>query len=571
MQPTTEKITVSQSDYNNLADFAKPSYQVQTQTAPTLNQTNNQIQQTQPQASLAITPQSLQQTPQIKIPSIKNTDTTSAGIVASTQPSVQTAQENYNQVQQATGTQAQDAQTALQKMAENIFGQKATAQSNQVNLENQAGIQEQQKALGEINTNIASEQVALRGEQEKVRQGYATEQQKQISNNTLNDTYGRRLADLAIRQSAANQNITSIRENADRQTKLLTAPLDTKILYLSFFGKDNVDFLSKEQQNKLAFISNDLKSQKEDIQALQQAKTNMITEIAQNGGGTNQALIKQIQDAKDAGTVTSLGASSGFIGKTDRLYKQAQTANIYSEINKRNADAKATSVSNTVLNNPQYAGALNVILGSEKFTKDQKNAVVQAVNLGQDPVQVIKNQAKNIMGATIQKEVDDYETAIQATKALEQSLKSYYDAGGNTNVFKGNMEKTINKLGEVQDPKLVSFSIEVATQLQLYKKAITGTASSDQESKDIATVFPGINKSSGLNKAIIDGRIKAFETQVDSRYRNTLGSTYDKLKPKAIETTTQPTNPFSTALGQGQTVIQNTIFDPSKGYILPTI
>lgn len=83
MQPTTEKITVSQSDYNNLADFAKPSYQVQTQTAPTLNQTNNQIQQTQPQASLAITPQSLQQTPQIKIPSIKNTDTTSAGIVAS--------------------------------------------------------------------------------------------------------------------------------------------------------------------------------------------------------------------------------------------------------------------------------------------------------------------------------------------------------------------------------------------------------------------------------------------------------------------------------------------------------
>lgn len=343
MQPTTEKITVSQSDYNNLADFAKPSYQVQTQTAPTLNQTNNQIQQTQPQASLAITPQSLQQTPQIKIPSIKNTDTTSAGIVASTQPSVQTAQENYNQVQQATGTQAQDAQTALQKMAENIFGKKADAQSNQVNLENLAGIQEQQKALGEINTNIASEQVALRGEQEKVRQGYATEQQKQISNNTLNDTYGRRLADLAIRQSAANQNITSIRENADRQTKLLTAPLDTKIQYLSSFGKDNVDFLSKEQQNKLAFISDDLKSQKQDIQALQQAKTNMITEIANNGGGTNQELIRRIQSATDIGSVTSIGASSGLIGALDRQVKlaniaqsRASTAKIYQDIAESN-------------------------------------------------------------------------------------------------------------------------------------------------------------------------------------------------------------------------------------------
>lgn len=572
MQPTTEKITVSQSDYNNLADWAKPSYQVQTQTAPTLNQTNNQIQQTQPQASLAITPQSLQQAPQIKIPSIKNTDTTSAGIVASTQPSVQTAQENYNQVQQAAGTQAQDAQSALQRMAENIFGQKADAQSNQVNLENLAGIQEQLKAVGEINTSIASEQTALRGQQEKVRQGYATEAQKQISNDTLNDTYGRRLADLAIRQSAANQNITSIRENAERQTKLLTAPLDTKILYLSTFGKDNVDFLTKEQQNKLAFISDDLKTQKADITALQNAKTAMITEIAQNGGGTNQALIKQIQDAKDAGTVTSIGASSGFIGKTDRAYKQAQTANIYSEINKRNADAKATSVSNTVLNNPQYAGALNVILGSEKFTKEQKTAVVNAVNTGQDPVQVIKNQAKNVMGQTEATALGKLEAQKSATLALQDSLNKYYAAGGKTNIFKGNLESVINKLGEVQDPKLVELAVETSLQLQAYKNAITGTAAGVQESKDISAVFPGINKSSGLNQAIINGKIKAYDGAIDGTYRSTLGSTYDQLKPKAIETTiTQPTNPFSTALGQGQTVIQNTIFDPTKGYILPTI
>lgn len=571
MQPTTEKITVSQSDYNNLADFAKPSYQVQTQTAPTLNQTNNQIQQTQPQASLAITPQSLQQTPQIKIPSIKNTDTTSAGIVASTQPSVQTAQEKYNQVQQATGTQAQDAQTALQKMAENIFGKKADAQSNQVNLENLAGIQEQQKALGEINTNIASEQVALRGEQEKVRQGYATEQQKQISNNTLNDTYGRRLADLAIRQSAANQNITSIRENADRQTKLLTAPLDTKIQYLSSFGKDNVDFLSKEQQNKLAFISDDLKSQKQDIQALQQAKTNMITEIAQNGGGTNQALIKQIQDAKDLGAVTTLGANSGYVGKLDRLYKQAQTQNIYSEINKRNADATATSVANSVISNPQYAGAVNVVLGSDKLTKEQKNDFVKSVNSGSDPVVVIKNKAKDIMGQTEATDLGKLEAQKSATLALQNSLDKYYAAGGKTNIFKGNMESVINKLGEVEDPKLVELATETSFQLQQYKKAITGTAAGVQEAKDISAVFPGINKSSGLNKAITTGKINALDGQIDGTYRNTLGSTYDKLKPKAIETTTQPTNPFSTALGQGQTVIQNTIFDPSKGYILPTI
>ena len=268
-----------------------------------------------------------------KITVRKNTDTTGAGIVASTQPSVQTAQENYNQVQQATGTQAQDAQSALQRMAENIFGQKATAQSNQVNLENQAGIQQEQKALGELNTEIASQQASLNVELDNIRRVPGqTQAQLQSSINAVNDTYSRRLANLGIRQAAATNNITAIQSNAERQTKLLTAPLDTKILYLSTFGKDNVDFLTKEQQNKLAFISDDLKTQKQDIQALQKLKTDFTTEIAQNGGGTNTQLIARLQAAKTPEEANAIAASSGYIGKIDRRYKEAQISKIYQDI-----------------------------------------------------------------------------------------------------------------------------------------------------------------------------------------------------------------------------------------------
>jgi len=282
-----------------------------------LNQTNNAIAIQQPQAALAITPQSLQQTPQLKLPTLAP-DTTSAGVVSAVQPSVAKAEDNYNQVKSATGNQAEQEQKSLIAMAKEAMGMKSSIQANQVALENQLGLQEQQKALSEINTEIATEQVALRGEQEKLRQSFASEGQKQISNNTLNDTYGRRLADLAIRQAAANQNITAIQSNADRQTKLLTAPIDTQIQYLSTFGKDNVDYLSSKEKEKLNFLQDDLKTQKADIQALQKAKTDMLIEIAKNGGGSNQQLIQKIQNAQGIGEVTTLGAGSGYIGALDR-------------------------------------------------------------------------------------------------------------------------------------------------------------------------------------------------------------------------------------------------------------
>lgn len=330
---TNNKITVNNDA--QIADWAKPYYNVSPNTA------TNQVQLKSPSESITV--DSLQQVPDLKVPKSPVQNNPVVGeIVSNTQPSIQQAQKEYQQVQEATGTKAQDAQQALQDLALNVFGQKATAQGNQVNLENQLGIQEQQKALSEINTEIANEQVGLRNEQEKLRQSFGSEAQKAISQNTLNDTYGRRLADLAIRQSAANQNITAIQTNAERQTKLLTAPLDTKIQYLSTFAKDNVDYLNDEQKTKVAFLTNNLENQKKDIQALQKAKTDMILEIVNNNGGSNTALIKQIQDATTEGDVITLGANSGYIGKLDRLLKNAQISKIYQDMAESRAKNQAT-------------------------------------------------------------------------------------------------------------------------------------------------------------------------------------------------------------------------------------
>ncbi len=181
-------------------------------------------------------------------------------------------------------------------------------------------------------------------------------------------------------------------------------------------------------------------------------------------------------------------------------------------------------------NGPQYNGVVDTILASGKFTKDQASAVRNAINNGEDPFTVVKNNAKNIMGQTEATTVTKYETAESAMKDLQTSLADFYKNGGKTNIFTGNYENVINKLGEVNDPKLVDLAVQIQANLQVYRNAVSGTAYSEKEGQDIASIFPGINKTQGLNEAIINGRVKAFNSTIDGTYRSTLGSAYDKLK-----------------------------------------
>lgn len=211
--------------------------------------------------------------------------------------------------------------------------------------------------------------------------------------------------------------------------------------------------------------------------------------------------------------------------KYDRVYQT-----VFNEGGSVDAGFNNAKLGTSSSGNQAVDQATNIILGSDKFTKDQKASIAQAIQSGQDPLAVIKNQAKNIMGQTNATKLDNYETAKAQMLDIQSALAQYYAAGGKTNVFKGNYEKTINKLGEINDPNLVGIATQIQAALQVYRNAVSGTAYSVQEGKDIGSIFPGINKSEGLNDAIIQGRIKAFDTTIDGSYRNVLGGTYDQLK-----------------------------------------
>lgn len=198
--------------------------------------------------------------------------------------------------------------------------------------------------------------------------------------------------------------------------------------------------------------------------------------------------------------------------------------------------AKATQDLNTgsvTITNPAagaYSTALSVILGSGKFTKDQKADVIAGINSGQDPLTVVKNQAKNIMGQTEATKLTSYETAQSALNDIGKQLSQFYAAGGNTGLLAGNFESVVNKLGQVNDPKLVNLATQIQGNLQVYRNAISGTAYSAQEGKDIRSIFPGIDKSQGLNTAIVKARNTLFNSVIDGTYRSAIGPSYDEIK-----------------------------------------
>lgn len=283
------------------------------------------------------------------------------------------------------------------------------------------------------------------------------------------------------------------------------------------------------------------------------AKQNAIADVYDMGITDTAEALKQLRrmgvnaTAKDVsdtiGLLSGIGGS-GIVGEYNFYRAQAKAAGQvpigYLEFKnaKYNTGGSGSGTSinvKTGTNASSAQKALSVILGSSKFTKDQKQSVIDAIDSGEDPFTVIKNQTKNIMGQTNATKLDNLESSRDAFNDFADRLKEFYDKGGKTSLISGNFEKVYNKLGNVKDPDLVELATQLQGAIQSYRNAISGTAYSDQEGRDIASIFPGINKTQSLNQAIINGRKKLFDSSIDSMYRSTLGSVYDELKNGQVD------------------------------------
>lgn len=366
--------------------------------------------------------------------------------------------------------------------------------------------------------------------------------------NTINYNAAIRALPLQASIAATQGDLKLAQDYLSEVTQVKKEQIDNQYNYNARFLDALVPALDKKQERKYQEMKAENDRQRKEATDLEDFKAEMAQTALKNGA-TSQSVFSGIHNAKDKfSAVQAAGQYAGDV--LDRQYKQAQ-------LNKLNAEVKALNP-DLNLTNPdaaQYSGALSTILGSSKFTKEQKATVINSVNKGEDPFSVIKNQAKNIMGQTESTNVTKLEVARDTLSDIGNQLAQFYANGGKTSIFSGNFEKVINKLGSVSDPKLVALATQIQGNLQIYRNAISGTAYSAQEGKDISSIFPGINKSESLNKAILSGRSTLFDSVIDSTYRTVLGKTYDELKKSQTSTKDQYT-PQREQLKSGEILIE---------------
>ncbi len=395
---------------------------------------------------------------------------------------------------------------------------------------NEAGVEQKrqrvQSLTGQLNGIVANSQAAqlsTTGQGRGIPEAIIGGQQAQIAKEAAIQALP-----IQAQLAAAQGDLQMAQEHLDTLFKLRSQDAQAQVDYNNKVVDAVYNFATKAEQQKL----DEAKTKRETNLAQANNEGDYAKKLAfeatSNGQGILGAKIAALTppDPSSATFSQDMAKYKGDIAKLtgqviqDPL-KTAQLAKLNAEITPSGA---------VITSDPKRAQAISTILGSGKFTKEQANTIKNAINNGEDPFTVIKNQAKALMTGANQTKIESYETAQSALDSLEKNLSDFYKLGGKTNIFAGNYEKAINKVGEVSDPKLVQLATQIQQNLQIYRNAVSGTAYSVQEGADIASIFPGITKSEGLNNAIIKGRKQAFNDGIDGAYKGVLGSTYQQFK-----------------------------------------
>lgn len=480
---------------------------------------------------------------QVRIPS-NITPTVSAGTIGTTPLTIptQTPTQDLTPTIQGLAQQAQNQATADQIAVTNAEKNKDSTVNVLKNLQEQLGGQSTTQSQLETQQNIPQmtkelSDLSALGQQQTAQYLSRINAQNQGGTGTVGGVSAQEAEitrqhaiDALMTNSliqAKQGNITYAQNLVDKAIAAKYDPIKAQIkANQDFLDANYKDLTRADQKLATAQSAKNALDLKQIEQKQQDAKDNNAIALSL-AGVAPASVLKQIGEATSVNDAIQL--ASTYLPKTlENQLKQANIDKIKADNKKTLSEIKAAG---GISGDSKYAGVINTILGSGKFTAQQAQAIKNGINQGEDPFTVIKNNAKNIMGQTEATTLTKYEAAKDSLQSLQSNLNDYYAKGGKTDIFSGNYEKVINSLGEVKDPNLVDLATQIQAQLQIYRNAVSGTAYSAQEGADINRIFPGINKTQGLNEAILKGRMSAFDSTIDSVYRTTLGtSTYDNLK-----------------------------------------
>ena len=144
--------------------------------------------------------------------------------------------------------------------------------------------------------------------------------------------------------------------------------------------------------------------------------------------------------------------------------------------------------------------------------------------------------ARDKASATIKQQVEGREDLLIAIDSIEVGLKALKDEGVDTGFLTGLKEKALEKGGfTVGTPEQNAIANEIAIAIINYRKAISGAAFTESESKAYDKVFPSTGKTSELNQVKINSLRKVANNAQDAFYRRSIGSSYDQIIGNEVE------------------------------------
>jgi len=133
------------------------------------------------------------------------------------------------------------------------------------------------------------------------------------------------------------------------------------------------------------------------------------------------------------------------------------------------------------------------------------------------------SQSINTLGTEEARSRRGDKRAVELMDEIAADLAAYENAGGSTDIFTGTDEKVREKLGTIADVRLAELANKVQLAVQSYRKAISGAAFTESESKEYKRIFPDIDKTSKLNTALINSAKEVLQGNVDFVIKEKIG------------------------------------------------
>lgn len=241
-----------------------------------------------------ITSEDLVATPLGSVPPANNFGLSGAESIASANATV--ARNNQIADQEAKIEQARTGTQDVISDIEKQFGLVADAQTQALKADE--AIDPWREEAAKLNTQIADMTVEYRGVQDaiKARGDISREAQQGLLLNA-EERYGRALADLSIRQAAANQNIEQMEKSADRKLEMTIAPIQTKIDFLTKVKLDASYQWTDDEKEKLDRLITEREQERDAETERQKGITNIITTALENGVKIPDSVVRKMMAA----------------------------------------------------------------------------------------------------------------------------------------------------------------------------------------------------------------------------------------------------------------------------------